>query len=122
MLTKALEDEDPQVRLLVAMVMARIERKKADKTASVQIALRKAQKQVESPLQALQAMSWRTALSNPLVQAQLEQLVMFYVLENAAFGGESHFLDPLLSRLGPEAVPALVKGINFTAAYRLGFC
>ncbi len=122
LLTKALEDEDPQVRLMVAMVIARVERKKTEVVATVNAVLRNAQKQLEQPLQAMRRARWRMALSDPLIQAQIKQIVMFYILEKAMSPTSNSPFDKLLSELGPEALPAVVEGINFVAAYQLGFC
>jgi HEAT repeat protein len=132
-LMKALENEDPHVRLTVALVIARIQRK----TTEVANLMRDARKQLAQRLGGNPGpQQIRAAWANPALQARFQQIVMFYILYIQAemapsssrkpkpdpLQGGSMNPDALLHLLGPEAIPAVVAGINFTVANQLGHC
>ena len=83
-----------------------------------------------------QPVNWQ-ALMNPAVQAQYNQIVNLLLLRSAYRPASPMFfkgfqqnnqsqlragIDQVLSQFGPEAVPAIVRGINLAAIYNLGHC
>jgi HEAT repeat protein len=77
------------------------------------------------------------AMNDPVLQAGFDRFIGAYISTKSQDGrtgpmGRGNLLtlrklmsqqmDAALKTLGPEAIPALVKGVNYTAAYRLGFC
>jgi hypothetical protein len=124
LLTRALEDEDPEVRLAVAMVIARLERNKAEVVVRAQRVIREGHSQMSSLSAGNQAaLQLHPALANPVVQARSRQVVMLYIMISMLTPNSMNTTaDKMLDLLGPESVPALVDGINFTASYQIGFC
>jgi HEAT repeat protein len=116
-LTKALTDDDVRVRFSAAMALARIQRK----TTEAGIIKRKMLAEAEKQLQELGVIpGWR----NPLVQARLRAFVNLYILSKSfgRSGLQVQAWDTMLKNLGPEAIPALVDGLNYVAATRIGDC
>jgi hypothetical protein len=103
-LLKIVEDEDPQVRLTAALVIARIERRKAELAKKVV---------KESILQ--------PTFIQTQQQAAAKQMVMLYILSTTGASAPPE-IDQAFERLGYEAIPALVEGINFVALNQIGHC
>jgi hypothetical protein len=123
MLLKVLEDDDPQTRLVAAMVIARIERKKAEVVAATQRAFLEAEKQFAQPWRPVTAAQLQVALTDPVIQARSRMMVMAYIFAKGIDPYDRfHLPPPPIEKLGPEAVPALVEGLNIVAANRIGFC
>jgi hypothetical protein len=60
-------------------------------------------------------------MADPVLQSQFLQIVLLYIL-SATGTTPSGEVEKLLARLGPEAVPAVIEGINFVAANQIGTC
>jgi HEAT repeat protein len=118
-LLKLLDEDDPQLRLTAALVIARIERQKAERTRVAQKMLRDFLKPLMVVPPPLKAQQVRMAMNNPELQSVFHQIVMTYIANHTGTGGGD---DQMFDTLGPEAVPALVDGINFVAFNRIGFC
>lgn len=123
LLTRALEDEDAEVRLAVAMVIARLERNKAEVVVRAQRVIREGQSQMSQMATNQAALQLHPALADPVVQARSRQVVMLYIMISMLTPNSMNTAaDKMLESMGPESVPALVEGINFTASYQIGFC
>ncbi|HEY7308060.1 MAG TPA: HEAT repeat domain-containing protein [Gemmataceae bacterium] len=142
-LTKALGDDNVQVRLSAAMAIARIERTKVEVNLAVKRVLREVKDQLDD-MKALQALAKAAAdvgRVNPVAAAspdptrpnpaQVEQFLMTYIafkVTMRAHGGWPMMaaleqrLELYFNLLQEEAVPALVAGINFVARNNLGDC
>lgn len=78
----------------------------------------------------------RRALTDPAIQVQYNQVIDQILMLSAYQPRKMKKGDPrlqlsrqmqaqardLISQMGPEAIPALVRGINLGARYNLGFC
>jgi HEAT repeat protein len=79
----------------------------------------------------------RQALTDPAIQQQFDKIIQMFTLaasgrlgcdEEKSFGSPDRIpgwrkdIKDLLDRLGPEAVPALVRALNRMARYQVGFC
>jgi HEAT repeat protein len=81
----------------------------------------------------------RRAFTDPLVQAQYDEVVGLHLflsvcrpttsgigktalMDNSRFKDLYHAVSTLIDLMEPEAIPALVRGLNQTAQYNLGFC
>jgi HEAT repeat protein len=136
-LLRALENEDPQVRLTISLVIARIQRKPAEMAKLLKdireryaLVVLQARERLSLPMkmaeEQLHAQFLRMAMQNPAVQAQARQIVVSFIMTKAGpnrggVPGDKE-LEHLLDGLGPESIPALVEGLNFTAANQIGFC
>jgi hypothetical protein len=136
-LLRALENEDPQVRLTISLVIARIQRQPAEmaklmkdlreRYAFVVVQVRE---RLFGPMKVaqeqFQAQSLRMAMQNPAIQTQARQIVLSFIMAkvgpNSGAAPPDKVLEHMLDGLGPEAIPALVEGLNFTAANQIGFC
>lgn len=117
-LTKSLLDEHELIRFMAAEVLLRIEprNQQALKIANA----------ARAAIPALRPAGQRqhqldVALEDPLLQAQFDQIIRLYIIATAShtlIGG----LDERINSLPPEAVPALVRGLNLVAMYQIGFC
>jgi hypothetical protein len=120
MLSRLLNEDEPQIRLTAALVIARIERNKVELPLRVQRFIRESQHQMEGVLRKQAALQTQE-LINPVVHAGSRQVVMHYIMAKMLMPSASP-ADQLLDLLGPESVPAIVEGINFVAANQIGFC
>jgi HEAT repeat protein len=129
-LTRALQDEDAQVRLGAAMAIAHIQRKKSEQVVTLQRVMREVRDRIEA-INQFRGGPRNPGLYSPDVQAQLHQFVRLYILAKGSAWGQAllqasgvrkQSLDQALGGLGPEAVPALVEGVNFVAAHTVGDC
>ncbi|HZV05389.1 MAG TPA: HEAT repeat domain-containing protein [Gemmataceae bacterium] len=118
-LNKALQDENDSIRYMAAVVLLGIDPnnkealKAATNTAGAVPALRfAAQRQRVRQIDAV--------LEDPVLQEQYDRIISFYIIVTATRGAGVH--TPDISSLPPEAVPALVRGLNLVATYQLGFC
>jgi HEAT repeat protein len=65
----------------------------------------------------------RKAMTDPVVQAHYDRVVRGMVLAiGTSCEGSMTVADNIMASLPPEAIPALVRGINQVATYNLGFC
>ncbi len=143
-LTRALKDNDEQVRLLAALSLARIERKPLDTLEAVENAVRqqglalKEAFQQQMPLlagqPAGQAIAFELphlilvqAMMNPRLQLAYRHFFQLYisVVVSQQFDPRMtplrQVFDQQMSLLGPEAIPALIDAINLVASHRVGF-
>ena len=107
------------------MVVARVQRTGAEADALLALRLQT----VRGRLQNLGPPGGATppALFSPTAQAQMYQLVTLVITAAATRGpGGAHALptavDNTFTSFGSAAVPALVWGVNFTAANTVGDC
>lgn len=119
-LKKALADENDQVRLSAAMAIARIE----NSDARTNLAIRKVMRQIKNRMEDLGLRLANQERYSPLVQAQIHDFIRTYIVLQVTGRGS---LEPIrsgmmLRQLGPEAVPALVEGMNVVARLGLGDC
>jgi HEAT repeat protein len=122
-LARLLTDENAQVRFSAAMAIAHIQRNKAEHQVVVKRMLRDIQDQVED-LEIRLTTGVRPGTVNPLFQSRLRDLVMTYITVKASsrLQFETPWLDKAIRKLGVEAVPALVEGVNYISTFRLGDC
>jgi HEAT repeat protein len=119
-LRKVLADDNVQVRLSAAMAIAHIQRNEAEIPLAVQRTLRAVRDEMED-LQKLLSASQRYS---PAVQAQLRNFIMAYIIlkVTSRAGTDTRMYDRYLDNLGPEALPAVVDGVNVVAGLGLGDC
>ena len=113
-LIRALGDDDRQVRLSVAIAVAHIQR---NETETKLIADRARQEVRER-------MAMLPRLNRAVRDARIRELVWTYIIDTVTNRNlsETAALDWILPTLGPEAIPALVDGVNFVAGAGLGDC
>ncbi|MCI0465292.1 MAG: HEAT repeat domain-containing protein [Gemmataceae bacterium] len=148
-LTKLLQDASPRVRLAAASTLARIDPRReelaekqfhlalaqADKALSPLADRLRKNRLLLDPNQGARVtpkfgLVNRQALTDQTVQRYFGEIVMLHVSLSAikpGRGGQAPIdlrvqVGDLLSRLPPEAVPALIQGINLSYTYGLGFC
>jgi HEAT repeat protein len=137
-LFKLLKDPVPPVRLCAAVALSRLDEKQRKATFD---AIAAAPPMV---LQAYQASQVRlavlngnapvlnpAALTDPILQSQYDFIVNTFIasmLVKPSCKAECELVNPTLTalqnavnKLGPAAVPALVRGFNLAARYNLGF-
>jgi hypothetical protein len=105
------------------------------------LAIQLAQKAAETALKKQRLTAILRAWNNRVVQAMLDRFIALYIVikgkdrmqrtpgtgqvvwgPTPQLAGIGALLDDTLHRLGPEAIPAIVKGINTTARFKVGFC
>jgi hypothetical protein len=72
----------------------------------------------------------RLAFTNPATQTQYNRVVDLFIYLNACSGPLPEDMvnrvklqvSDIINRLGPEAVPALVRGLNQIGIFNIGFC
>ena len=122
-LNRALSDENVQVRFTAAMAISHIQRNKAENELVVSRILREIRDQAED-LQRLLMPAVRPGTVNPVVQAQLRDFILTYITVKVSARSldNTRWLDDLLQNVGPEAIPALIDGVNMVASLGLGDC
>jgi HEAT repeat protein len=141
-LQKALRDASPLVRQSAAASLAQILgesqkeiwRKQQQEAASrlIEQRLALALKQLPPAAVALKGGAGRMigfsrldrqALFNPRVQASYNQIIDLHIITSAKFKtARPEVLRTTIEQFGPEAVPALIRGMHISAQYNLGFC
>jgi HEAT repeat protein len=148
-LVKALEDPSPVVRGGAAVALRKLDpRRKAAAEQRLALAFEQIDKELQASVTQLRQRRSllvdalqqprglrpvnRMALTNPLIQQHYNSIVdahMFFTTCTTDAIGPSMFYNPdkrlkdtsWISSFGPEAVPALVRGINLASIYRIGF-
>jgi HEAT repeat protein len=124
-LSKLLHDENESIRYMAAVVLLRLDPsnkdalKVASNTAGVVPALQIA-------LQEQRQHQLDVSLEDPVLQAQFDRVIHLFILGKVSPCPITEQLmgptDKLIDALPPEAVPALVRGLNLIANFQLGFC
>jgi HEAT repeat protein len=149
-LKQALRDQDPHVQLAAAQALLdagapavqgldlkQVEEEARRRVAAFKEVHRAAMAAAKQAVLRQRLPAIFRAMNDPTVQARLDRFIALYVVikgKRVIQGVEGRWrprpvapdfgsmLDAILERLGPEAIPALVKGINTTVGYKVGFC
>jgi HEAT repeat protein len=138
-LTRSLKDPAPAVRVSAAAALAALNPLANRRTAALE-ALEQAVFQIEkvyaASLVRLEQLNGNSpylnpaALTDPVLQGQYNYIVNTFIVVMNFYPGEgkcAKFLPiqraahQTLTKLGPEATPALVRGLNYVGRYRIGF-
>lgn len=122
-LSKTLQDENDWIRLMAAVVLLRLDpmHKEALKVANTALGLIPAMQPAAQRRRQLEA-----AMNDPVLQAQFDRIIhLFIILATSPCRVQEAMMstmDNLIDSLPPEAVPALVRGLNLIATFQIGFC
>jgi HEAT repeat protein len=137
-LKKCLQDPAPPVRMSAAIALGRVDDRQREAAIRAMENTPLVVEKVYRASQARLALLNRgrpgfnpAALKDPVLQAQYEFIVNTFIasmLIDPTCKGECMRVTPVqtavrdvVARLGPEAVPAMVRGFNLSARYNLGF-
>ena len=126
-LQKALKDKSPMVRHSAGFALTRIMGEVADAAKQLPAVLDQVDNDVQRVLLNLPQGARRPVdvqlMFDPQFQAPYNKIVDLHVMFSAQRNQQgAAALAPIISKFPPEAVPALVRGINMGLAYQLGFC
>ncbi|MHB1422897.1 MAG: HEAT repeat domain-containing protein [Gemmataceae bacterium] len=120
-LTKALRDENDFIRYMAAGVLLGIDpsNKEALKVASTTVGFVPT---LQFAAQRQRVRQLDAALEDPVLQAQFDRIIHLYIIVTGSRNPATQLPAPEIESLPPEAVPALIRGLNFVATYQIGFC